>query len=336
MKTGKLPPDMLRRLLAAASCQDARVVVGPAVGEDAAVMAVGERLLVASVDPITFATDLIGWYAVQVNANDVAVMGAKPAWFLATVLLPQGAKERLAEEIFNQILSACRGLDITLVGGHTEVTYGLDRPLVVGAMLGEADRIVESAGAEPGDHLILTKGIAIEGTALLAREAAEQMRTLGSDAVERARALLFDPGISVVPEALLACETASIHAMHDPTEGGLATAVHELAQAAGVGAIIRAEDIAVLPETEAICHALALDPLGLLASGSLLIAMAPEDCDKVIDALSGARIEAACIGSLVSPEEGAIIDKQGSREALPRFERDELARFLATQHQKST
>jgi len=332
MKTGKLSPDILRRLLAAARCQDARVVVGPAIGEDAAVLAVGDKLLVASVDPITFATDLIGWYAVHVNANDVAVMGARPAWFLATLLLPEDAPPSLAEEIFEGTLSACRELDVCLVGGHTEVTHGLGRPLVVGAMLGEADRVVRSSDARAGDHLILTKGVAVEGTALLAREAADRLRARGvdGDTIERARGLLFDPGISVVKEALLACRAAPVHAMHDPTEGGLATAVHELAEAAGLGAVVRAQDVAVLPETEAICRSLALDPLGLLASGSLLIAVAPEDCDRVVGALNGAGIKAACVGALFSDREVAIIDEKGGETALARFDRDELARFLAT------
>jgi hydrogenase expression/formation protein HypE len=332
MITGKLSPDILRRLLAAARCQDARVVVGPAIGEDAAVIAVGDKLLVASTDPITFATDLIGWYAVQVNANDVAVMGARPAWFLATVLLPEGAQPLLAEQVFDQIHSACRELDVSLVGGHTEVTHGLGRPLVIGTMLGEADHVVRSAGAKAGDCLILTKGVAIEGTALLAREAGKQLqaRGLGGDTIERARGLLFHPGISVVKEALLACDAASVHAMHDPTEGGLATAVHELVEAAGVGAVIRARDIAVLPETDLLCRALGLNPLGLLASGSLLIAAAPEDCDRVAGALNGAGVKAACIGTLFSDREVAIINEKGGETALPRFDRDELARFLAT------
>ncbi len=332
MKTGKLSPDILRRLLAAARCQDARVVVGPAIGEDAAVMAVGGKLLVASVDPITFATDLIGWYAVHINANDVAVMGARPAWFLATILLPEDAPPSLAEEIFEQTLSACRELDVCLVGGHTEVTHGLGRPLVIGAMLGEADQVVRSSGAQSGDHLILSKGIAVEGTALLAREAADRLRARGvdGDTIERARGLLFDPGISVVKEALLACRAAPVHVMHDPTEGGLATAVHELAEAAGLGAVVRAQDVAVLPETESLCRALGLDPLGLLASGSLLIAAAPEDCDRVVDALNGAGIKSACVGALFSDREVAIINEKGGETALPRFDRDELARFLAT------
>jgi len=219
-----------------------------------------------------------------------------------------------------------------LVGGHTEVTYGLDRPIVAGAMLAEAaaGRIVRKVGARTGDHLILTKGIAIEGTALLARDAADHLRGRGFDeaSLERARALLDRPGISVVREALLACETAPVHAMHDPTEGGLATALHEIAAASGLTAEVQEEAVVVLPETVEVCRALALEPLGLLASGSLLIAVAEADCERVRGALSEAAIAVSCLGRLMEGGKGVIIDRRGERREIPHFQRDELARFL--------
>jgi hydrogenase expression/formation protein HypE len=329
---GKLPAELLARLLSRVVRRDPRVLLGPTLGEDAAVIDFGDRVLVAKADPVTFATDRIGWYAVHVNANDVACMGARPAWFLATILLPRGAPEALAEEVFGQIESACEALDVTLVGGHTEVTLGLDRPIVAGAMLAEAaaGRIVRNDAARPGDHLILTKGIAIEGTALLARDAADHLRRRGLEeaSLERARTLLDRPGISVVREALLACETAPVHAMHDPTEGGLATALHEVAAASGLVAEVQAEAVMVLPETEEVCRALSLEPMGLLASGSLLIALAEEDCERVRGALSGAGIPASCLGRLVEGSRGVIIGERGERRDIPHFRRDELARFL--------
>jgi hydrogenase expression/formation protein HypE len=330
--TGKLPAELLARLLSRVVRRDPRVLLGPTLGEDAALIDLGDRVLVAKADPVTFATDRIGWYAVHVNANDVACMGARPAWFLATILLPQGAPEALAEEVFAQIEAACEALDVTLVGGHTEVTYGLERPIVAGAMLAEAvaGRIVRNEAARPGDHLILTKGIAIEGTALLARDAADELRRrgLGEASLERACALLDRPGISVVREALLACDTVPVHAMHDPTEGGLATALHEVAAASGLVAEVQEEAVTVLPETAELCRALGLDPLGLLASGSLLIAVTEEDCERVRGALSDAKISAACLGRLVEGKEGVIIDERGTRRDIPHFRRDELARFL--------
>ena len=187
---GKLPPNVLQRALAQIPIEDERVRIGPRVGEDAAAIAFGETYLVAKTDPITFAAERIGWYAVHINANDVAVMGARPRWFLAALLLPEEKTDAaLVEQIFQDILSACRELGVTLCGGHTEITYGLDRPVIVGHMLGEVprERLVEKR-MEPGDHILLTKGVAIEGTAILAREKASEFASEGETAlVERAK-----------------------------------------------------------------------------------------------------------------------------------------------------
>jgi hydrogenase expression/formation protein HypE len=335
---GKLPNQLLGQLLARIGSRDPRVMVGPGVGQDAAVMDMGQRLLVAKSDPITFASDLIGWYAVHINANDVACMGARPAWFLATVLLPQGASRALAEGIFDQILDACRRMDVELVGGHFEITYRLDRPIVVGAMLGEVDRdrLVRGSGAQPGDDLILTKGIAIEGTAVLAREAAEALRQKGvaADVLETARGYIFRPGISVVKEALLAVEKAQVHAMHDPTEGGLATALYEMAEASDVGIRLDEAAVQVLPATQDLCRAAALDPLGLLASGALLIALDAQDSARLLATLQEAGVAAGRIGTVTPKDAAVIIEKRdGGRTALSTFARDEVARFLAQEGQ---
>jgi hydrogenase expression/formation protein HypE len=333
---GKLPNQLLSQLLARIGPDvSGRVIVGPAVGQDAAVIDMGPRLLVAKSDPITFATDLIGWYAVHINANDVACMGARPAWFLATVLLPQGAGRSLAEGIFDQILDACRQMEVEVVGGHFEITYRLDRPIVVGAMLGEVerDRLVRGSGAQAGDALVLTKGIAIEGTAVLAREAADALRRKGvtADVLETARGYIFQPGISVVREALLAGEKTAVHAMHDPTEGGLATALYEMAEASQVGMRVEEAAVSVLPATRAVCQAAAL---GLLASGALLIALPSQDSDRLLAALAEAGIAAGRIGTVTPKDAGVIIDRRdGGRTALPTFARDEVARFLAQQGQ---
>lgn len=331
MKAGKLPPQLLERLLARLP-SDPRLLLGPGIGRDAAAIDIGGgRALVAAADPVTLAQDQIGAYAVHVNANDVACLGARPAWFLATVLLPEDATPDVAEEIFEQIRTACAALDVALIGGHTEVTLDLDRPIVAGTMLGEVDAqsLVRPQNARAGDHLLLTKGIAIEGTALLAREAGQALRDRGVQAsvIESASRLLTEPGISVVRDAHAACRAGPPHAMHDPTEGGLATALLELAQAAGLQARVRLADVPVLEETTAICAALDLDPLGLLASGALLIAVGSEQCDAVRQALEIDEIGAACIGDLASGEGGVIMDSWDARP-LPSFERDELARVL--------
>ncbi len=312
---------------------DPRVALGPRPGEDAAMIDFGDRYLVAKTDPITFATDLIGWYMVNVNANDLAVMGATPRWLLATLLLPEGTRESDVAEIFRQLRDACSQLGVALVGGHTEISYGLDRPIAVGAMLGEVDkdRAVLSSGVRPGDALILTKGVAVEGTSILAREAADELAENGVDAgeIERAASFLFDPGISVIEDARIAAEAGEVHAMHDPTEGGLSGGLYELAAASDVGLDIDADAIPVLPECRRFCEALGLDPLGLIASGSLLAAVAPDSADAILDALAARGIQAGVIGVARGDTGEVTLRSGGSVSPFPKFERDELARFFS-------
>ena len=291
----------------------------------------GDRLLIAKADPVTFAADRIGWYAVQVNANDIACMGGVPKWFLATVLLPEGAPESLAVEVHEQITEACEALGVTLVGGHTEITYGLRRPIVSGQMLGEAtrDTVVWPGGARPGDAVILTQGIAIEGTSVLAHEAAEALLAGGMSQgeVSAAAGLLDAPGISVVRAAGAAAK-AGVTAMHDPTEGGLATGLAELATVAKAGLEVDVAAVRVLPETQAVCRALGLDSLGLLASGSLLASAAPERAEAVLAALHFEGVDAAVIGRVTEASAGLRLRSADGVRELPSFPRDELARYM--------
>ena len=312
---------------------DPRVALGPKPGEDAALIDFGDRYLVAKTDPITFATDLIGWYVVNVNANDLAVMGATPKWLLATLLLPEGTPQSAVAGIFGQLRDACSELGVTLVGGHTEITYGLDRPIAVGAMLGEVDkaRAVLSSGVQPGDALLLTKGIAVEGTSILAREARDVLLEEGVDPqlLDSAAGMLFDPGISVLEDARAALEYGEVHAMHDPTEGGLSGALYELAAASGVGLDIDADAIPVLPECRRLCDALGIDPLGLISSGALLAAVAPESANAVIAALSDAGIPASLIGEATRAGAPVTLRSPSAAREFPKFDRDELARFFS-------
>jgi hydrogenase maturation factor len=308
------------------------VVVGPRVGEDAAVLDMGDRYLIATTDPITFVTEDLGWYALVVNANDLAVRGAAPRWFLAVCLLPEGqATEAAVTALFAQLGAACQMHGVALVGGHTEVTPGLDRPIVVGTMLGEVDkaRLVTTSGARPGDVLLLTKGVPVEGTSIIARVRAAELRARGYDDAWLARARGTVARLSVVPEALLAAALVPVHAMHDPTEGGVATALWELADAAGVGLVVEAERIPVLAEGAALCREFGLDPLGTIASGALLLALAPADAGTVLHALAREGIEAAFIGRIVPRETGVVLTRGGRPGPLPRFDQDEITRLFA-------
>lgn len=329
---GKLPPALLAELLAFAPCNDPRVVLGPGIGLDCAVIDAGERLLVCKSDPVTFATDEIGHYLVQVNANDVATTGAVPRWLLLTLLLPQhAATAGMARTIMAQITQACDALDIALVGGHTEVTHGLDRPLPVGTLIGEVARehLITPLGAAVGDLLLLTKGVPIEATSILAREFPDRLSAqLSAVDISVARNFLHQPGISVVRDARLAVAAGRVSAMHDPTEGGLAAALWELAQASGRTLEVDTGAVPVPDLCARVCRALAIDPLAAIASGALLLTVVPQDARLVCDSLVAAGIPCARIG-IVGAGPAAVWDMAGgARKALPWPERDEIAQVF--------
>jgi hydrogenase maturation factor len=330
---GKLPPTLLAELLQQTSGIDARLVVGPRVGEDAAVIEMGDRLLVAAADPITFATDAIGYYAVTVNANDIAVMGGTPRWFLATILLPEsGTTPDLVRDIFAQIRQACDALDITLAGGHTEVTVGLTRPVLSGHMLGEVprDRLVTSAGAQVGDTILLTKGFPLEGITVMARERAAQLRAYGftQHDIAQWQQWLFAPGISVVRDTRILQQAVEVHAMHDPTEGGIATALHELAAASGVGLSIRADRLPIFEAGKQLCAAFHLDPLGTLASGALLATVPAAQTEPAVAACQAAGIDCYPIGTVTATPEERLLQSDSGARVLPTFARDEIVKIF--------
>lgn len=330
---GKLPMAVLAGLLQRHGSQDPRVLSGVAIGQDATIIDMGDRYLVAKTDPVTFATDQIGWYVVNVCANDLACYGAQPRWFLCALLLPEGKTDQaLVDAIFAQIAGACRAVGASLAGGHTEITFGLPRPIVVGHMLGEVDkdRLISLAGAQVGDVVLLTKALAIEGTALIAREKEAELRARGYDDafLAAAQKLLYEPGISVLRDAMTALAAAPVHAMHDPTEGGLATGLHEMARAAGLGVRIDGAAVSILPACRRLCAEYGLQPLNLLASGSLLLAAAPADASTIVTALAQVGIACAAIGQMTPPEQGCTIVQGGAVQPLSLRERDEITKIL--------
>lgn len=331
---GKLPSDRLARLLQQITRPDASVLLGPGIGHDCAVLDfAGDYLLVAKSDPITFATDEIGWYAVQVNANDLATTGATPRWFLATVLLPQSLSPEEVDHIFEQLQAACAAIGTTIVGGHTEVTYDLTRPIVMGTLLGTVPRArwVRPAGAQPGDQVILTKRLAVEATSIMVREKAGELSgTFSDDFMQRCRHFLYEPGISVLRDAQVALQVGQIHAMHDPTEGGVATALNEMAVAAQVNLHIQRDAVPIYAETQALCDHFGLDPWGVIASGSLLMAVGAAEADRVVEALRSRQIEAAIIGHVIEKSDRPIVlaEFEDRREPLRAFEQDEITKLF--------
>ena len=337
MEVGKLPHSLLEKLLAKIPTSDPSVILGPKIGEDAAVVSIGEKLVVAKSDPITFATANAGWYAVQINANDIACAGGVPKWFLATLLLPESIEQPECDALFSEIIDSCTQLNVSLIGGHTEVTLGIDRPIILGTMLGEveAKNLTYTGKAQEGDSIVLTKGISIEGTSILARERPQELLDSGvsQNIIDRSTQYLTNPGISVVLDAKIALESVRVHSMHDPTEGGLFTGLAEIAKASSLGLAVEEGSIPVLPETEQICMALGLNPFGLLASGALLVTLPSEDVPTLLNELETHGILAWEIGQIIAPEEGLVLFGRTGEEVLPEFSRDELASYLASHPQ---
>ncbi len=315
----------MSRLLAGFGPLPPEVILGPAVGEDACAIGVPGGVLVVATDPITLTGRDVGRSAVTVNANDVAVTGARPRWFLAAVLLPPGTTEQEVEWLFTEMHGSLTESGIALVGGHTEVTRAVTQPVVVGQMLGlaEGGRVVKTGGVRAGDVVFQIGRAPIEGAAVLAEEGAALLGTVDPGLLTAAERAFDSPGISVVTVALLAARLGAT-AMHDPTEGGLAAGLHEMAAASGVRLTVDRGRVLWWGPGIALCHALGADPWATLASGTLLAAFDASAASSVGDALSAQKYEAAVIA--VAESGTGVVDT--SAEPVPWPERDELSRVL--------
>ncbi len=324
---GKIPVDILKEVVFKNLGADRKeVTVGPAAGIDGAVLDLGDKSLVVSMDPITGAVERIGWLAVNVNANDVATFGVEPAFLFSCMLLPENADRKLVETISVQMNSAAKDLGIAIVGGHCESTPGLTNPIVVGCTMGltEKGRYITAGGAKPGDKLILTKSAGIEGTAILATDREQALKkTMGAMMLQAAKN--FYSQISVVKDALTAYKTGGVHAMHDPTEGGVAGGIHEMADASNVGVEVFEEAIPVQLETAQICSYFQIDPLQLIGSGALLISAEAKSASETVRNLKLECIQASVIGEFTeNTDQRVLMQKDGGTKALPRPLSDHL------------
>jgi len=325
---------MLENFVSPTHLKDSRVVVGSQIGEDAAVIDMGDKYLVAKTDPITFVTNEIGYYAVNINVNDVVCTGATPKWFQSTILLPSGlTDENLIEYIFKNIHDTCKSLGITVVGGHTEITAGLDRPIVIGSLLGEVEKekLVLSSGANANDSIILTKGIFIEGTAIIAREKEDILKQKGYDTefIEKCKKYLYNPGISIYNEALISNDNFLLTSMHDLTEGGLFCGLAEIAIASNLGLQILKKKINVLPEPLELSKVFKLNPYSTISSGSLLISINDEFAEDLINLLRKNGINSGVIGNFTSEkEEYLILDENHKKSQMDYTEIDEITKIM--------
>lgn len=332
LPVGKLSPQLLRQMLASAPQLDPRILVGPGYGLDCAVIDLGSNVLVFKSDPITFATQDIGWYAVQINSNDLATSGATPRWMLVTMLLPEKhTTPDLVNHISQQVHQACQEIGVSVIGGHSEITYGLERPIIIGTMVGEVERsrLVTPRGCQPGDRILLTKGVPIEATAILGREFSEQLQAhLSPDEIFQASQYSHQPGISVLPEALIAAQTGRVNAMHDPTEGGLLAALWELAEASNCQLNFYPERVPVPPLANHICQVFQINPLAAIASGALLIICPPKDALRIKQAVTNSGINIVDIGWVTAGMVSVQAWKGGTKSIMPPPEQDEIAKLF--------
>jgi hydrogenase expression/formation protein HypE len=325
---GKLPPVMMVRLLDTLRTHDRSVKLGPAMGEDAAAIKLGgDRYLICKTDPITFTAQRAPALLMQVNANDLATRGALPRYLQVAALFPPGTTAAAIRRCFAELQSEAQKLGVTITGGHTEVTAAVTRPVLVGNMLGFVPRrrLMSTADARPGDVLVMAGAAGIEGSAILARDHGLQIaRALGHAVRREAERLAIEPGTSVVRAARIAGASGA-HAMHDPTEGGIGAAIHEMAYAAGLRVTVHLERILVLEITRKICDLLGIDPLGLTSSGALLVAIGPTRAARLVNALRKAHISASPIGGFEAGR-GVRANSGSKVTRLPWFERDEILR----------
>jgi hydrogenase expression/formation protein HypE len=329
---GKVPTEVLQKIVFKnLGAKRGDVVLSSSIGEDAAIVQAGNEVLAISSDPITGAEEWLGWLAVHVNANDIATRGVQPRWFNSIIMLPRNSGAELVEKICTQMDKAARQLDVAIVGGHCEVTPGIDHPIVTGCAIGVAEdgKYVTSGGARIGDKIILTKGAGIEGTAILASDRRTEL--LGFfDKSFLDKAENFFKKISVVKDAITAFRTGGVSAMHDPTEGGVAGGLHELADAANVGFQVYEEKILVPEETRRICQHFDVDPLQLISSGSLLVVAEEAKTAEILGSLSRNGVQASMIGEVVEPEQGrTLVTKAGEKTLLVRPASDHLWKALA-------
>ena len=315
---GKVPWDVVADLVSGDLPPE--VKLGPAAGEDAALIEIGSELWAVASDPVSFTAADAGRLAVIVNANDVAVRGARPMFFLAVGLIaPQEATEDRVKELLNQVRETCHEIGCSLVGGHTEVTPGLPHSIVVGTMLGRVEgRPLTTGGLQEGDLVGMTRSAGLEGTSILLAEHGESLRNVhGTDAFAGLQELLSGDWLLVAPEALRVAACGGVKALHDVTEGGVGEALHEMAVASGLAIDVQRQAIPVLTETATICADLGIDPLGLIGSGSLLVGSNEAGLQEVEAAFSKEDVPFSWIGR-------AVATQGAPRSSVPRFPRDEL------------
>ena len=297
------------------------VILWPKYGEDAGAFKLEKQAtVVLASDPITGSKNLVGWLAVHINANDVAVCGARPEWMSSCILLPEGSTVLDFRNIAKQVSRAAASIGVAVVTGHSEVAPHVNSPIVVGTIAGRlvSKKLITSSGARPGDYIIMTKTAGLEGIAILATDFHRLLSDRGVKSEVIKRAAGYYSRISVVYEAMQLARSGFVTAMHDPTEGGVLGGLYEVATASNCGFTVYAEHIPVSREGEEISKALGIDPLKLISSGVLLATVKKPPKNR------GFRV----IGKITKRREGMRVITKTSEEKITQQPIDELWRIL--------
>ena len=315
---GKFPRKTLEEIILSKIRSDESVLLPPKFGEDGSVIKINSNLIISAADPITGATKYSGWLSVHVNANDIAVHGAKPKWFTTILLFPKNTEEEKISNVIDGIMEGLNEINASLIGGHSEITERVNETIIAGFMMGipyVEGKYISSSGARIGDHIIMTKGAGIEGTLILASDLCTESKC-GKELI--LKALEYRKMISVIPEVETLIKSIGIdhiHALHDATEGGLINAVYELAAASNAGFEIWEEKVIVRQETKKLSEIFRIDPLKLISSGTLIAAVDKKKSREAVSALRKRGIEASVIGEIKGSGEYTRI-KKGKREEV--------------------
>lgn len=327
MKIGKIPETALKRsILNQIKHRRDEVLVGPAVGEDCSVVSIGEdEVLVLSTDPITGTVHDIGTLAVHITANDIASNGAEVIGIMLTILLPEETEEAELRTMMQDIEAVCTKLHIEVIGGHTEITKAVHQPIVTVTGVGKMKRadMIKTAGASPGQEIVMTKWAGLEGTAIIAAAKEKELLTKYTVGfIEGAKRMIED--ISVVPESEVA-RAVGVTSMHDVTEGGIFGALWEIGVASKVGFEVDLKKILLKQETVEICEFYDINPYMLISSGSMLIVT--DKANLLVDRLKEANIAAAVIGRITEGNDRIIINEEERRYLEPP-KSDELYKVM--------
>ena len=329
LKVGKLDSDLLKKsVIDKITFKRPEVLVRAGVGEDCAVIDFGEYECVMSTDPITASVQDIGRLAIHISCNDIASNGIQPVGIMLAVMLPIGTTKKDVENIMAQAAEAAEACGVEIIGGHTEVTPAVNKPVIVSTAIGRGKKW-QSASAEDiqvGDYIIMTKSAGLEGTGIIASDYEEELlKVLTREEIEAAKKLLND--VSVVTEGTVAGEIGT-NGMHDVTEGGILGAIWEMCQIAGVGAHVWGDEVLVADVTKKICKYYGIQYLRLISSGSMIIMAKPEKKDEIIKKLAVAGVAARVIGQIVPAEEGLTITENGVTEPIDPPKPDELYKVV--------